>query len=364
MNQERQPHNTHRVTAEQQLGLMWLVFLAVPIILTWTFDRAGTLWQIVGTIATFVFGVGYTYTLLLEQWPRREGRYLSMRQTLTVMLLLAVPIAATVPALGASVTAFAPYVAAMGVFGLPIRGALMWSTATLALTVAIPMIFEPRHAASMVIGPIVGVLFLTLMRLLDDRSEAERRAQTELEWVQEREAISRDIHDILGHTLTIVSLKTQLARRTLRTDPDRAEAELDALAALNQRALQDVRATVGRLRTPDLASQVEAAETALEASGIETHRDGSWNSWGPDRRALAAWAIRESTTNIIRHAQATQCRIHFTETGFTIRDNGTGIADAAEGYGLSGLRRRVADGGGNLVVRDTGRGTEVRVEFT
>ncbi len=353
----------HGFSASEMYGLVWLMFLLVPLVLIWSLDPAELYWRIIATIATVIFGAICAWTTLFERWPLRRNGLLTLPQVALVLAVLAVPIVISVPALGVGITSFAPYIAAVGVFGLPLRRGLYWAAITALITTFVPWFISPELVFTAAIGPALGVLFIVVMRVLDERSAAEMRAQNELAWVQEREAISRDVHDMLGHTLTIVSLKTQLALRTVRSDPDRCEAELTELMRLNQRALEEVRATVGRLRTPDLAAQVDDAESAMRAADVEVTRLGNWARWSPDRRALAAWAIRETSTNIIRHAGATECRIEFSEQGFSITDNGKGVANLREGHGLTGLRRRAEDGGGTLSIRDTGTGTEVRLEF-
>lgn len=353
---------SRRFSADHAMASIWLVFLLIPITLAWSFDRAGLAWQIVATMAIIGFGSTYAF-FVLRQVRRSPVGGLPLWRVAVGALMLLPFVLASLPALGGGVTSFAPYVAAMGAFSLPLRWLFAWSGGTLAATVAVTLALERADWLSFALGPAIGITFVAIIRLLEDLGDAERRSREERAWVHEREAISRDIHDLLGHSLTVVSLKTQLARRTLHTDPARAEAELDEVLALTQRALDEVRSTVGRLRTPDLAAQYETATTALADAGIQVDRHGDWQGWDPERRALAAWALREATTNILRHAQASTCRIDFQPDALVIADDGIGLHGAQEGHGLTGLRRRVADGGGELRISDRENGAELRVEF-
>ena len=351
-----------RFRPEHAMSTIWLVFLAIPITLAWTLDRAGFAWQLTATLATIAFGV--TYSLYMYRYLAQfTMKRLPFRTVVRGTLLLLPYLLLAMPALGGGVVSFLPFLTAIGAFSLPLRQGLGWSTGMLAATIAVTALLEGPDWISFVIGPAIGVAFVTVMRVIDDLGESERRAKEERAWVHEREAISRDIHDVLGHSLTVVSLKAQLARRLLRTDPARAEHELDEVLALTQRALDDARSTVGRLRTPDLAAQYVAVAAALADADIAVEREGDWRAWDPERRALAAWALREATTNVLRHSQARTCRIRFLPDALVIADDGIGLDGSEEGHGLTGLRRRVADGGGALFIGDRTGGTELRVDF-
>ena len=352
--------------------VVWTVFLIVPILLIVLLSDAGPWWNAAGIIATVAFGVEWVRTFRSFDSAFDPGRWApavgSWRAIVFGMLRLAAIAAVTVPAIGSSANAFGPYFASMLLFTLPLRTGLI-AVHVLVVAMGAWTVLETGDLfGASFTGPLVGVGFISFGRIVAGMGEREDRTRHELAAVHERESISRDIHDILGHTLTVVSLKSQLARRTLRADPERAEAELDEVLRLTQTALDDVRATVGRLRTPELAAQVEAARLALADAGVELRVRGGWEPLDSARRAIAAWAVREATTNIIRHAGAAECRMSFAPDRVEIVDDGDGTADALEGHGLTGLRRRVADAGGELVIAPAhpGRerpGTRVEVRF-
>ncbi|MBM7817326.1 two-component system sensor histidine kinase DesK [Brevibacterium paucivorans] len=351
------------MNARSMYGLIWLVFLVIPLVLVWTLHPVALGWKILGSCGTVLFGVVYCWIAVSGQKPFNRDEPLQVRHVVAAAGLLLIPVCLTIPSLGVAVTSFAPYFASLGVFGLPAVADLYWSGFVLLLTVLVPLIFSPHSFFVSVTAPFLGTLCLTLVRFVEAREDAEHRMKNELDLVKEREAISRDVHDMLGHTLTVVSLKTQLALTTVHTDPERCESELTELMTLNKRALEDVRTTVGRLRTPDLATQVDEAENAMRAAGIHVTRHGDWAAWAPERRAVVAWAVREASTNVIRHAGATSCTLAFDDNGVTVTDNGNGLEGSREGHGLTGLRRRVEEAGGTVTLSDTGDGTELRVEF-
>lgn len=350
---------------------IWTAFLAVPLALIVWWSNASVPVRVLAAAATLVFGVAYVLALGRQgetddtiEAPMTARRW---RHALASAVLLIAIAALTVPALGLGAFSYAPFLASLGVFSLPLRIGLVWSGVLVTAMLVTTILVGGDLASAEVSSPLIVIVFILGMRLILGQSVREKRAQQELLVVREREEISRDVHDILGHTLTAVSLKSQLARRTLRTDPDRAEAELDEVLRLTQVALDDVRATVGRLRIPDLASQLDEVVATLEDAGIAVTVRGGWRDWSPRRRALTAWALREGSTNLLRHADAERCTITFAPDRFEIVDDGDGIR-AAEGHGLTGLRRRAAADGGTLLVEPARPGaarpgTRLAVDF-
>ncbi|MEV5648625.1 sensor histidine kinase [Nocardia sp. NPDC052254] len=193
--------------------------------------------------------------------------------------------------------------------------------------------------------------------------ELTRRQQGELAIVEERNRVARDVHDILGHSLTVITVKTELAQRLLATDPARAGQEMADVERLAREALAGVRDTVGGLREVTLAGELVNARTALHAAGIEADL--------PDAAAVStrhaetfAWVLREAVTNIVRHSGARHCRVRVDETRIEIRDDGTGMRGKPMGSGLTGLRERVrADGGTLSTTPSEDGGSTVTAEF-
>lgn len=361
-----QPRRPGRLGAwPHPLWFTWILFLGIPIFIAFTLDNTPNEWRWITVGVTVLFGLvwlriaGHFEVRETEPWTPRH----SMEFAIAMVLLIAIA-AGTAPGIRFGAFAFTPYLAALALFTLPPLAGFSFAIAVGAAVVVTSWALTGTLEAGVFVGPLIGILCVTLSRVMAATAEREERIDRERASIREREAISRDIHDILGHSLTVVALKTQLARRTLRDDPARAEAELDEVLALTQTALDDVRATVGQLRQPDLASQVEASARALRDAGIDVSVRGDWERLSPDRRALAAWTVREATTNVLRHADATSCVIEFTGNRVTVTDNGVGVGQASDGHGLTGLRRRTAESGGTLSVLDgADGGTRVEVRF-
>lgn len=169
---------------------------------------------------------------------------------------------------------------------------------------------------------------------------------------RERSRVARDLHDILGHSLTVITVKTELAGRLIDVDPERARAEIAEVEQLARGALTDVRATVADCRGVSISGELAAARAALEAAGIEAQLPGSTDMLPADRRELAGWVVREGVTNVIRHAHASRCRIELTARAVAICDDGVGprVDEAVCGNGLVGIRERVESAGGRLTI--------------
>ncbi|MDP9793392.1 two-component system sensor histidine kinase DesK [Catenuloplanes nepalensis] len=181
--------------------------------------------------------------------------------------------------------------------------------------------------------------------------EESREREAELAVARERVRFAGDLHDIQGHTLHVVKLKTALARKLVRTDPARAEEELQEIHALVSDTITQTKELVYAKRRLNLTVELENAKNLFEAAGIRVTVDGA----GEGARPLLGQVLRETTTNILRHADATEVRITLTGSGITIVNDGArdaGARDApAELRGLSALRQRVADDGGSLVAQ-------------
>jgi hypothetical protein len=176
------------------------------------------------------------------------------------------------------------------------------------------------------IVPIVLALFIMLaLRLAMEREERSRILGEELALAQQREQVGRDVHDVLGHSLTVITLKTQLARKLVEDDPQRAQAQLDEVLDVSRQALAEVRSAVGGQHVPDLDAQLASSRSALEAAGIAADLPTTASASLPAAgRQLFAWCLREAVTNVIRHADATRCAVAVTRDRLTVADDGVG----------------------------------------
>jgi two-component system sensor histidine kinase DesK len=181
------------------------------------------------------------------------------------------------------------------------------------------------------------------------REELARRAVAE-----ERLRFARDLHDLLGHSLSLITLKNELAGKLLPHAPERAAKEIGEAEAVARRALREVREAVAGYRQPTLVEELHGAEEMLAAAGIACRVEYSAGLLPKSVDALLAWAVREGMTNVIRHSRARHCAIRIArEAGMAraeVRDDGRGPARAQDGggttvggSGLAGLAERVGD---------------------
>jgi two-component system, NarL family, sensor histidine kinase DesK len=174
---------------------------------------------------------------------------------------------------------------------------------------------------------------------------------------EERLRFARDLHDLLGHSLSLIALKSELARRLLVADPGKAEQEVRDIEQVSREALVEVREAVGGYRRMTLAAALRGAEAALDAAGIDADVACPAVTLGPEVETVLAWAVREGTTNVVRHSGARHCaiRVHagLADAGVEIVDDGTlaapdGGDGDGDGSGLAGLRERVRRREGRL----------------
>jgi two-component system, NarL family, sensor histidine kinase DesK len=192
----------------------------------------------------------------------------------------------------------------------------------------------------------------TSWQLNDARKEIARLAV-----MTERLRIARDLHDLLGHNLSLIALKSELAKRLVNVAPERAIVEISDVEKAARTTLQEVREAVSAFRQPTLKSELSAAQEILAAAGIAYRFEGDdsvIDALPTSIEAVLSWTVREGVTNVIRHSRAQQCTIHVTrnahEIGIEIIDNGAGFTSVKnpenEGNGLRGLAERVETLGG------------------
>jgi two-component system sensor histidine kinase DesK len=211
-----------------------------------------------------------------------------------------------------------------------------------------------------------SALWLLIGGLL--RANAELRAAraelAEMAVAEERLRFARDLHDLLGHDLSLIALKAELAGKLLPDRVEQAEAEVGQIRDLTRSALSQVREAVDGYRRPTLSTELAGARVALEAAGIDVRIDGPDGPLDPDAESVLAWAVREGATNAIRHSGARYAAISVRRGVLEIADDGRGAPPTDPGgNGLTGLRERAqsiggtveagagADGGFRLTVR-------------
>jgi two-component system sensor histidine kinase DesK len=230
-------------------------------------------------------------------------------------------------------------------------------------------------AGGLGIGVTVAMISLTLFAMsalgrANRELIAARRELADLAVAEERNRIARDLHDTLGHSLSVVTLKSELARRLLPDDPARAAIEITDVEHVARDALASVRETVAGYRQPSLARELAGARAALAAAGIEATVEPAPDGLPRDVDALLGWAVREGVTNVLRHSEASSARIAVLVEGMSgaveVVDDGRGAEATADGRGsgsgLAGLRERTQRVGGAVEAGPLGeRGFRLRV---
>lgn len=232
------------------------------------------------------------------------------------------------------------------------------AVATLVTLAWVPAFHVPPVHVLVVFGVGLAAGFSNYLYVRGGRRDAELRlSQSEvrrLATLAERERIGRDLHDLLGHTLSLITLKSELAKRLALADPPRAQQEMEEVERVARHTLAEVRSAVTGLRAGDLSSELVSARLMLESSGIAFVHELPADFSLPEKiEATLCLVLREAVTNIHRHSRATEARVVIARSGqeFSMRitDNGCGGL-AAHGNGVSGMRERVRQIGGRLAI--------------
>lgn len=343
---------------------VWMIFLAYPITAVVTSGHS-TVTKTIGLTILTVFACGYLWASVYLL----TGRNATDLRGVPFFVLLTCLMVALLPIINENAFGAAPFLMVVAAFCFPTRWALLCIGAIVVFSVALPRLFGWSTDASIVLVllavglTMVGFRFIAIREGEREREEERRRElDARLAIVAERERVARDVHDILGHSLTVISVKTELAQRLVELDPPRAQRELAEINHLTRDALARVRTTVGRMRTPDLPDTIAGADSALRAAGIEATLPDT--AVATEHAELFAWVLRETVTNVVRHSGARHCDVRIDASRISVHDDGLGLGDAEHGNGLRGLRERVESAGGIVNFDSDATGTTVRVQIS
>jgi len=220
-----------------------------------------------------------------------------------------------------------------------------------------------------IVGTVLPIALGSVNIHFAQRNQANRQlrmAQDEIEHlarVAERERIARDLHDVLGHTLSVVILKSELASKLVGHDPQRAGNEIRDVERIAREALAEVRNAIGGYRAGGLEEELSRAASTLKTAGVAPECKVAPISLSPAQETVLALAVREAVTNVVRHARAKQCQMRLEESNgnclLEIQDDGRG-GSQGEGNGVRGMRERVEALGGTLR-RETSAGTRLTI---
>lgn len=322
---------------------------------------------ILGVAAIAVFILVYLAAFVV---PRPVRAWPAWANAVLTWLVLAGCLAVLTRILGVHALLYSPFLVATWLFPHRLRVGLIGAGVTMAAALATGLLFFPGDSALPVVLGNLAVLLVVLvgMRLAIARDDRVVEMTHELDLAGQRERLGRDLHDILGHSLTTINVKTQLVHRLIDTDPARAKEEAAEVITLSRTALAEARAAVAELAAPELGGQLSLSVGALRDAGmaVEAPPPGAVTEVPERRRALAAWIVREAVTNVLRHSGARRVRISLDAHHVAVLDDGAGLpAPVAAGVGPRTLAQRAAAEGARLEVGPGlgGAGTGVAVHW-
>jgi two-component system sensor histidine kinase DesK len=324
--------------------LAWLIQVAVAI----PKDSPGA-GLIAGYVVLASFCVCYVFTVPAG-WQRDDRRYRVLIATLCMLFVAELPFA------HADTFIMAVFVSAVAVIKYGERALVIPGILTV-LAIFLPPAVHSWHdtigtgfnnGAAIAIPGTALAMFGFGRVIYGNRALADARTElARLAAENERTRIARDLHDLLGHSLTTITVKAELANRLASHDIDGAIREIGEVAALSRRALGDVRAAVSNYREVTLAGELATGRELLRAAGIAAELPPAVDVVGESTQELFGWVLREGLTNVVRHSHAHSCTVRISPSSVEISDDGLGTA-AGCGNGLTGLAERVALAGGTI----------------
>ncbi|MFD9101215.1 sensor histidine kinase [Streptomyces virginiae] len=353
-------NNRHKTARVVWTGI-WLFYLSAPVTDLISGGHSTTA-RVLGALGLAAFVAWYLVLVL------RTARETDTRRMLLALSLLAAEATVLSLALGREWLVLFVYVAIASGAALPgeiARWTVPGTTALLAATAnAVPD--GDAYLAGLLIPALMGGFAMIGVRAMIRTTVELRQARAtvaELAANEERLRMARDLHDLLGHSLSLITLKSELAGRMLPDHPDRAAQQVADIEQVSRQAMVDVREAVSGYRRPTLPGELAGARTALAAAGVVADLPAEPSGELPEEAESAlAWSLREAVTNVVRHSGARHCRVTLrtrqTLDGpvleLTVSDDGSG-GHSTPGNGLTGLTERLTAVGGTLSAGPTGR---------
>ena len=328
------------------LPVMFLGYLVAPLNQVFGAPHPGAVRVAVVALVALYAGV-YLAVAAPSRWPSRWVRAVAV----AVMSACGITLAAL---LGPDDLVYMTYAISAALIQIPpVIGLILGLTTTAALLIGTTVTDgAPDLTSASILVVLTIALFGTRQVML---SNAELRAARDeiatLAVNEERARMARDLHDVLGHSLTTITVKAGLARRILESsgDDDHAIAELRDVEHLSRTALSEVRATVSGYRKASLLAELVGARAALQAAEITADLPHAIDNVPSELQEPFAYVLREGVTNVIRHSGARRCEVRLGQSWIEIRDDGTGAhGNGTSGHGLAGLTERLAGVGGSL----------------
>jgi two-component system sensor histidine kinase DesK len=357
------PRNMREALRKMVWILPWLVFFASPVSdLTGGHHTSGA--TVAGWAGLVAF-VGVYMTLVFRNMGRPFPTPV-VAVLLSVLGVLAVTLCLT---LGGRWLGLFVYLSVSCGVTLPLRAAYWTIPLTTVVFLAIGLREDEDAAWGLVLVVLLVGYSMTGVRQLVRTTVELRKARAtvaQLAANEERLRLARDLHDLLGHSLSLITLKSELAGRMLPDHPGKAAQQVADIEQVSRQALVDVREAVTGYRRPRLAAELAGTQVALTAAGIVADVPDEPDLAGvpEESEAALAWALREAVTNVVRHSGAGRCTVEVlkrqTLDGYmlelSVEDDGSGGTGKGPGNGLTGLTERLEKAGGTLEAGRTKRG--------
>jgi two-component system sensor histidine kinase DesK len=325
-------------------------------------DSHGALAAGTGIAGMVVFTVAFFWLTFARRSVRLEQHVVL---AIGVMSMITVELAL----LGVTTAVFGAALAAMAGEALPTRYSIpiiLGASAVVTTSAITHDFYGPEVLSQAIIVFVVGLFTFGVRRVADANEQLleAREEVARLAVLDERVRFARDLHDLLGHSLTVIRAKSELASRLAPVDVTKAVQEMDEVERVAREALAEVRETVTGYRRPTLATELANARNALDAAGIAAEVRVDVIDVPPAIDETLAWVLRELVTNVVRHSGAASCRIDACAEAhafvLAVSDDGRGAAKDASGNGLTGARERLALVDGTLDLVDDGPGLHAR----
>ncbi len=353
---------------------LWMLYLAYPVGDLFSGRHSRSV-QVAGGVMLVVFVVCYTALVVRRQVLGTLSSWCT--SDLAVLLGMGAVATAACYTMGTPWLTLLSYTAIAAAGSLPPNYSLLGVASVTGYLVVVGLTcpdFNVGAVSSAGAAAFLGGAAMTgLHRMIQTMRELReaRAAVAALSAASERLRMARDLHDLLGHSLSLITLKTELTARFLDQERyEEARAQVADIEKVSRQSLVDVREAIGGYRRPKLAVELAAVRTALAAADVVVDADESvaegHPGLGPEEEGALGWALREAATNIVRHSGARLCQVrlaeHMTDHGsrelrLEVLDDGAGARNTGRGNGLSGLAERLALADGTL---ETGPGPRGR----
>ncbi|WP_243866428.1 sensor histidine kinase [Actinophytocola oryzae] len=338
------PDRTGRI-AGTVLTSLFLIYLVDPLSQVYSEPHSGGV-RVAVVVTVAVYAAIYVLVLVRMPWYGRRMRIAAVAGMFTCGVVLAV-------LLGPDDLVFMTYVISVALMQLPPFVGLILGlgiTASLLIGTAIEEGAPDWNSASILVVLTIAMFGTRQVILANAELRAARDEIGALAVAEERARMARDLHDVLGHSLTTITVKAGLARRILESsgNRDQAIAELRDVENLSRTALSEVRSTVSGYRKASLPAELVGARAALQAAEIAADLPHAVDNVPAELQEPFAYVLREGVTNVIRHSDARRVEVRLGGSWIEVRDDGTPKGECGSGHGLSGLSERLAKVGGSL----------------